>query len=104
MSFFYVDGDAVWDNASFLSEAASAMRFPEWFGGNWDAFEECITDLCWDPAEGYVLFFDGFEPFARRDPLQWQVVRSILESAVGYWKSEGKPFYVVLKRMTNRET
>ena len=80
------------------------MRFPEWFGGNWDAFEDCIADLSWDVAEGYVLFFDGSELFARRDPRQWQTARSILESTVEYWKGEGKPFFILLKGTTNRET
>ena len=103
-SFFYVDGEVVRDKASFLSEAASTMRFPEWFGGNWDAFEDCITDLFWDAANGYVLFFDGPKLFARLNPSQWQTARSILESAVEYWKGEGKPFYVLLKGMTNQET
>lgn len=28
LSFFSTDGDVVWDKDSFLSEAASAMRFP----------------------------------------------------------------------------
>ena len=39
-----------------LQEWAAALQFPYYFGGNWDAFEECINDLDWIPAEHYVLF------------------------------------------------
>ena len=33
------------DKAGFLAACARDLRFPEYFGGNWDAFEECVRDL-----------------------------------------------------------
>ncbi|MEH2455353.1 barstar family protein [Nostoc sp.] len=30
---------------TFLSKSAEAMQFPTYFGANWDAFDEFITDL-----------------------------------------------------------
>ncbi len=41
--------------AAFFDEAAAALHFPPTFGENWDAFYDCLTDLAWLPAEGYVL-------------------------------------------------
>ncbi len=38
-----------------LDEFAAALQFPLYFGGNWDAFEECMSDLQWLPAKEYVL-------------------------------------------------
>ena len=26
---------------------SKALSFPDYFGWNWDAFDECITDLSW---------------------------------------------------------
>lgn len=42
---------------------ARALRFPSYFGWNWDAFEECLTDLDWLPKGSTVLVFHADLPF-----------------------------------------
>jgi RNAse (barnase) inhibitor barstar len=39
----------------FFDEIAAAMQFPYYFGDNWDALNDCLTDLSWLPAAKYVL-------------------------------------------------
>lgn len=41
--------------AELLDALSDAMRFPDYFGGNWDSLEECIRDLSWLPSGDVIL-------------------------------------------------
>jgi hypothetical protein len=88
---FYLDGRAINSKKSFFSKAAEVMQFPEYFGHNWDAFDECITDLEWVPAKRYVLIYNKPNLFAETNPLDWQIAYDTLQSAVDYWQSTDTP-------------
>jgi len=93
---FYLDGREISSKAEFLSQAAKAMHFPAYFGANWDAFDECIIDLEWCPAQGYILIYDRPDVFAASDPEQWKIALDILQSAVEYWREQNIPMDVFL--------
>jgi Barstar (barnase inhibitor) len=93
---FYLDGKEISTKEAFLSKAAQAMKFPEYFGYNWDAFDECITDLEWFPAQRYALVYDQPDIFAKADPIGWQIARDILQAAVEYWQKTDTPMDVFL--------
>ncbi len=40
-----IDGRSSRTRAAFFTEAARALRFPDYFGHNWDAFADCLRDL-----------------------------------------------------------
>ena len=69
---------------------AEALQFPEWFGRNWDALEDCLTDLSWRKAEGHVLLF---ESFAEGDELG--VLIDVLGAAAEFWAQRRRPFFAV---------
>jgi RNAse (barnase) inhibitor barstar len=41
--------------AGLFDEFAAALQFPAYFGENWDALDECLTDLSWLPAQRYLI-------------------------------------------------
>ena len=92
---FYLDGSDIHDKKSFLSKAAEVMQFPNYFGHNWDAFDECITDLEWFPAKRYVLIHNNPNLFAEANPLDWQIAYDTLQSAVEYWQSTNTPMDIL---------
>lgn len=77
---------------ALLGRIAQALAFPDWFGGNWDALEDCLGDLSWSPATGHVLLIDGAEglPADERG-----ILADILASAAALWKERGRPFFAV---------
>jgi hypothetical protein len=93
---FKVDLSGILTKQGFLRSAAKAMQFPSYFGQNWDAFEECLTDFEWCTAMGYVLIFRAVESFTHIAPDEIKMARNIFKSAVKYWKKQKKPFYVLL--------
>jgi len=42
-----VDGEACRTRRGLLAEWARALDFPGYFGHNWDAFADCLTDRAW---------------------------------------------------------
>lgn len=76
--------------AAMLADTAKALGFPAWFGGNWDALEDCLTDLSWRSAGPRVFVFSGA---VRGD--DFGILRDVLESAAEYWAGRGKAFFAV---------
>lgn len=95
---FRLDGRRARNKASFLQAATAAMHFPGYFGRNWDAFEECINDLSWAPARGYVLIYEHVWWLACEQPAAWRTAQAILHEACCNWASQDTPFLVLLRQ------
>lgn len=94
---FYFDGQAITDKESFFRMAAAAMSFPSYFGNNWDAFEECVTDLEWIEERPRVLLYDHASHFIKQSPKEWKTASSILGDAVEESKGGRAPLYILLR-------
>lgn len=92
---FHIDGETVTNKAEFLQVSAKAMNFPDYFGENWDAFEDCLIDFSWCPASKYILLYTQPENFAINSPFQWATAKEILTEAVSYWQNTDTPLYVL---------
>ena len=76
-----------------LRAIAKALRFPDWFGGNWDALEDCLGDLSWRPGDGHVLVFRNWQALPGDD---LGALIDLLRSSAEFWQGRGKPFFAVL--------
>ena len=100
LEYFHIDLKKVDDKAGLLKKVAHALGFPKYFGMNWDALGDCITDMSWKPAAGYVLLFSNFKLFAANNPEDMKIIWNIFDSSVDYWKQKEVPFYIILPEKT----
>jgi hypothetical protein len=92
LSFARIPLQDVTEKTALLRRVAAKLGFPAWFGENWDALEDCLTDLSWREAQGHVLAFAGFQ-FLPADDLG--VLIDVMISAAEFWAGQGKPFFAV---------
>ena len=78
--------------AALLERIARALEFPQWFGANWDALEDCLTDLSWSKAGGHVLLIEGGGDLPEDER---GILADILASAAAYWAERRQPFFAV---------
>ena len=95
-AFFHIDGKKIERKEQLLNAFATALRLPESFGHNWDALEECLTDLEAGDNEGYVIYFDHIDGLLAAHPDQFETLVEMLRDAVQQWKEDGTAMVVLL--------
>ena len=80
------------DKEGLMKTLAEALRFPRWFGANWDALEDCLSDLSWRDAPGWVLVLRDFDALPRDD---FGVLVEVLASSAQFWAGRGRPFFAI---------
>ncbi|MBK5281488.1 MAG: barstar family protein [Nitrospiraceae bacterium] len=73
--------------AGLLTECARALDFPDYFGHNWDALEECLADLEWLPAKGYILLITDAARLLPDNEEEYETFLEVLRDAGEAWGS-----------------
>jgi RNAse (barnase) inhibitor barstar len=90
-----------------FDEFAAAFQFPDYFGENWDALKECLEDLSWLPAAGYVIVIrDSTTVMSNDDTVAFGSFVRLLDNVASAWSvaiargevwdRPAKPFHVVM--------
>lgn len=53
-----------------LAVLSQGLRFPNYFGWNWDALEECLQDLSWLPENAQIAIVHEALPFGEGENRQ----------------------------------
>ncbi|HEX5802171.1 MAG TPA: barstar family protein [Azospira sp.] len=80
--------------APALEKLGSDLRLPDWYGANYDALADCLTDLSWNAAPGYVLLVTGADALHARDEAAFATLNEVLASVIGNWQEARVPFWV----------
>lgn len=96
LRFFHVNCETADTKELLLRALAKSLSFPDYFGDNWDALDECLTDLSWLPAQGYVVLLVQLQHMADSAPEVLASAIAIFADAARYWERKKTPFYVLL--------
>ena len=86
-----------------FDQFAASLQFPYYFGENWDAFNDCVTDLSWLRADAVVVCVTDANRLLDAAPAeQLEKLAAVMDSATGRWNQppkgeSAKPFHVVLQ-------
>ena len=87
-----LDGRSLGDKASLLKAIGQAMNFPDYYGANWDALEECLTDLSWHEGPLNLLI-----THAESIPADLRVTLvDIFTTAAQRWSDSSRPLALYL--------
>lgn len=87
------------DRDEALERIGAALKFPSWFGRNWDALADCLADMSWWPAAGYLVLLEHPDALREAEPESFDTLLEIIEEASQAWAEEQKPFWALLPEM-----
>ncbi|MFJ5034092.1 barstar family protein [Streptomyces sp. NPDC088560] len=81
-----LDLDGVTDKAGLMDRAARALALPDWFGRNWDALADSLSDhTVWPEGaveQGLLIVVRGWQPYAEAQPKEWRIAQDVFTEAV----------------------
>ncbi len=94
-----IDLSGVIDKAGVLAAFAQQLRFPGWFGHNWDALDDALRDLSWLPSRqrGYVIAVLGGSSPSMGTAADRAMLRDVLEHATSDRVSSDAPLWILLQ-------
>ena len=80
-----------------LQHLGKAFVFPEWYGANFDALADCLSDPEWHAeSAGLLLTIRGLETLKHTNPDDWNTLLEVLRSAAEARSGDGKPFWIIV--------
>jgi RNAse (barnase) inhibitor barstar len=93
-------------DAALFAEFNRTLDFPDYFGRNWPALEDCLIDLAWLPAPAYLLAVEDSDQVLAQEPdervglfadLLVRVARTWAREVAGVaWARPAVPFHLLL--------
>lgn len=82
--------------AGLFNEFSNVLKFPAYFGRNFNALYDCLTDLAWLPAKGYTLLLSEVTLILSQEaPADFVAFLKLLQRACESWnraEQTGEPW------------
>ena len=79
-----------------LEQLGAALHFPTWYGANFDALFDCLTDPDWQPARGHVIMIKGMIELRATNPDDFATLIEVFEAATEARREAASPFWVLI--------
>ncbi|WXR62059.1 barstar family protein [Peptostreptococcaceae bacterium AGR-M142] len=99
-----IDGNECLESEGLLLEFCKVFKFPDYFGHNWEALEDCINDLDWLPSDNYTILIKDAHNILKYEYDNFKVLIRILKTASKEWvegisysdyPKEKTPFHII---------
>jgi RNAse (barnase) inhibitor barstar len=85
------------NKAQMLTAIAQALNFPESFGHNFDALADCLTDMAWQPADGYLVLLEHCDGIHSKAETDFRTALRIFAQAATDWQEQDFPFWCLVE-------
>lgn len=79
-----------------LKRLGEVLDFPDWYGANFDALHDCLTDPDFASGKGLVLFLSGAANLHKSEPDGFATLIEVFQAAAGELGRRDVPFWVLL--------
>jgi RNAse (barnase) inhibitor barstar len=80
-----LDLDGVTDKAGLMDRVARSLALPDWFGRNWDALADSLSDVSVWPEEaggkGLLVVVRHWQAYAAARPQEWETAQEVFSHA-----------------------
>ncbi|MEU6552703.1 barstar family protein [Streptomyces sp. NPDC046915] len=80
-----LDLAGVTDKAGLMDRCVRALALPDWFGRNWDALADSLSDhMVWPEGaveRGLLIVVRHWQGYARTRPEEWKTAREVFTEA-----------------------
>lgn len=92
-----IDFQIVPDYEMFLiNQLNQGFSFPDYFGQNWNAVDECLGDLSWLSAKGYCCLLINAQKLQILDQRVFELFLDVFQCAGEIWRKDGIPFKLLI--------
>ncbi|MFI6444497.1 barstar family protein [Kitasatospora sp. NPDC050543] len=81
----WLDGAEMGDEQGLFEQMSARLRFPVYFGWNWNALSDCLRDMGWAPADHYLIVIERSALMLQECAEDRETVLKILERAGRHW-------------------
>lgn len=86
--FYDIDIKGANSRETVLDSIAASMRFPTYFGRNWDALLDMASDLSWDKHPGYIAVIENADTLLDFRDETLGTLLKVCEAASSRWQEE----------------